>query len=165
MPDNSRVDVLAAGRDRGRLPQPLGRGGPAPHFPCEAQPHPRPPVPGRARLSRRAPAPQTPGPGGPPLELGDDPPPTHRLGPPHRLTARGRQQLDPVPSGLLPIRQSRRTGPGHRPDAGPASASHLISITCTVSNSKRTIRHGPTSTVVGRVLLAWSLYDARSKCV
>ena len=62
--------------------------------------------------------------GGPPLQLGDDPPPARRLGPPHHLPARGRRPLDPVPPGLPPRRQSRRTGPGHRPDAGPASHAH-----------------------------------------
>ena len=107
-----------------RSRQPEGRGRPASHFPCQAQPHPRPPVPGRARLSRRALAAQTPGAGGPALELGDDPPPARRLGPLHHLATRGRRPLDPVPLGLPPGRQSRRTGPGYRPGAGPASHAH-----------------------------------------
>ena len=34
--------------------------------------------------------------------------------------------------------RGRRTGRGYRPDARPASASYLISITCTVSNSNMT---------------------------
>ena len=54
------------------------------------------------------------------------------------------------------------------PDAKVAELARAIGLTPDLHLqviSLRKIRHGPTSTVVGRVLLAWSLYDARSKCV
>ena len=81
-------------------------------------------IAGARRPGRHVRAAQTPGPGGPALELGDDPPPARRLGPPHHLATRGQRPLDPVPLGLPPGRQSRRTGPGYRPGAGPASHAH-----------------------------------------
>ena len=86
---------------------------------------------------------QTPGAGGPALQLGDDPPPARRLGPPHHLPARGRRPLDPVPPGLPPRRQSRRTGPRHRPDAGPASHAHQPRGGCHAATVFHTIIGAP----------------------
>ena len=51
-------------------------------------------------------------------------------------SARGRRPLDPVPPGLPPRRQSRRTGPGQRPDAGPASHAHQPRGGCQPSSTQ-----------------------------